>query len=406
MTRRNKKKKPVQQPDNDLKKLQDGLIQELSGYQDEKKEKFHGIDAREDEAPKKKRVNPLKVFVGILIGILILFTIAIVAFFVMRYMGKSELLEKPQTDVVFSAPEELRKEVTVDDSGAVVYNGQRYHYNENITNILCMGVDRDDFNEDNTLAAGDSGQADTLFLVAIDTTTGKTTLLSISRDSMVDVNVYNTKGDYLKTDNMQICLAYATGDGKNMSCENTARSVSRLLYGVPVNAYAAIDLTAIGILNDAIGGVEVEVIEDLSLADPELKLGERINLMGQQAQTYVRARDRSHTSGDEAAQSNSKRMERQKQYLFAFINKALSQTKQDITVPITLFNVASDYMVTDVTAPKVAYLASLLVEHGFSATDIASVPGKASMGEKYAEFNVDQKALYEMILETFYIKEN
>lgn len=63
-------------------------------------------------------------------------------------------------------------------------------------------------------------------------------------------------------------------------------------------------------------------------------------------------------------------------------------------------------MVTNVTAPKVAYLASLLVEHGFSATDIASVPGKASMGEKYAEFKVDQKALYELILETFYIKEN
>ncbi len=98
-------------------------------------------------------------------------------------------------------------------------------------------------------------------------------------------------------------------------------------------------------------------------------------------------------------------MERQKQYITSFIGKTISQTKQDITVPITLFNVASNYMVTDVTAPKVAYLASLIVEHGFSETDILSVPGKASMGERYAEYRVDQKALYELILETFYVKE-
>lgn len=405
MTKRNKKKKPELQADNDLKKLQDGLMQELSEYQNENKEKFHGIDAREDEDSKRKKIHPLKILVGILIGILILLTIAIAAFFVMRFMGKSSLLSKPQVNVEFSAPEKLKREVAVDENGGVEYKGQKYHYNENIINILCMGIDREAFNGEETIAAGDSGQADTLFLITMDTTTGKTNLLSISRDSMVDVNVYTPKGEYVKTDNMQICLAYATGDGKDLSCENTARSVSRLLYGVPVNAYAAIDLTAIGILNDAIGGVDVEVIEDLSQTDPELRLGERVKLIGQQAETYVRTRDRSHTTGDEAAESNSKRMERQKQYITSFISKTISQTKQDITVPITLFNVASDYMVTDVTAPKVAYLASLIVEHGFSETDILSVPGKASMGEKYAEYRVDQKALYELILKTFYVKE-
>ncbi|MEE0419382.1 MAG: LCP family protein [Lachnospiraceae bacterium] len=405
MTKRNKKKKPVLQADNELKKLQDGLIQELSEYQNEKNEKFHGIDAREDEDSKRKKIHPLKILVGILIGILILLTIAIATFFVMRFMGKSSLLSKPQSGVAFSAPEKLKKEVAVDETGGVVYKGQKYQYNENIINILCMGIDKEIFNEADSIAAGDSGQADTLFLITMDTTTGKTKLLSISRDSMVDVNVYTPKGEYVKTDNMQICLAYATGDGKALSCENTARSVSRLLYGVPVNAYAAIDLTAIGILNDAIGGVEVEVIEDLSQTDPGLKLGERVKLLGQQAETYVRTRDRSHTTGDEAAESNSKRMERQKQYITSFIGKTISQTKQDITVPITLFNVASNYMVTDVTAPKVAYLASLIVEHGFSETDILSVPGKASMGERYAEYRVDQKALYELILETFYVKE-
>ena len=32
-----------------------------------------------------------------------------------------------------------------------------------------------------------------------------------------------------------------------------------------------------------------------------------------------------------------------------------------------------------------------------------SVPGEVTMGEKYAEFHVDDKELYEMILDIFYI---
>ena len=37
------------------------------------------------------------------------------------------------------------------------------------------------------------------------------------------------------------------------------RAVSRLFYGMPVAAYAALDLDAIAVLTDAVGGVEVTV---------------------------------------------------------------------------------------------------------------------------------------------------
>ncbi len=89
-------------------------------------------------------------------------------------------MSKPQSGVAFSAPEKLKK-VAVDETGGVVYKGQKYQYNENIINILCMGIDKEIFNEADSIAAGDSGQADTLFLITMDTTTGKTKLLSISR---------------------------------------------------------------------------------------------------------------------------------------------------------------------------------------------------------------------------------
>ena len=101
---------------------------------------------------------------------------------------------------------------------------------------------------------------------------------------MTDVNVYSDLGNFIGTEKLQLCLAYTYGDGKEKSCENTVRAVSRLFYGMPVAAYAALDLDAIAVLTDAVGGVEVTVTKDLTIQDPSLKEGERKVLTGEQAQ--------------------------------------------------------------------------------------------------------------------------
>ena len=105
----------------------------------------------------------------------------------------------------------------------------------------------------------------------LDTKTGKSRLIAISRDTMTDVNVYSDLGNFIGTEKLQLCLAYTYGDGKEKSCENTVRAVSRLFYGMPVAAYAALDLDAITVLTDAVGGVEVPVTKDLTIQNPSLK---------------------------------------------------------------------------------------------------------------------------------------
>ena len=80
---------------------------------------------------------------------------------------------------------------------------------------------------------------------------------------MVDVNVCDSAGKFLGTERLQICLAHAYGDGAESSSENLKLSVSRLLFGIPINAYFTLDLDAISILNDAVGGVTVDVIDDV-----------------------------------------------------------------------------------------------------------------------------------------------
>ena len=86
----------------------------------------------------------------------------------------------------------------------------------------------------------------------------------------------------------------------------------------------------------------------------------------------------------------------------SFLNKALTSTKKDLSVPLKLYEAASPYMVTNLSVDKVTYLALNSISHGGMEPVFESVPGTVKQGEKYAEFYPDEKALYEMILQVFY----
>lgn len=345
---------------------------------------------RKQKAPRKKK-GPL-IAVLIIFGILVLLlATAVGAYFYLNKKGEAQL-KKNQSIASITAPEEASSE---DDGKTIVYNGAKYKYNEDNINILFMGVDRD-MQDTGEKVIGENGQADVLIWAALDSKTGHLSLINISRDAMVDVNKYNVEDKYLGTDKMQLCLAYSYGDGKEKSCENTLQSVSRLMYGMPINAYVAIDYSAIAPLNDAIGGVTVNVLEDLTQSDSALKAGETVTLHGEQAQTYVRSRN------TEVLDSNNQRMERQKQYIDAFLQQAISQTKKNLTLPVTLYNDVSDYMVTNISASEVTHLATLMIQNGVSGGDILTVPGEVTQGDVYAEFNPDDKELYKLILSVFY----
>ena len=300
-----------------------------------------------------------------------------------------------------TAPEQ--EDIILEDEGeTITYKGETYLYNENVTAVLCMGIDREDI-EGNVSTIGQSGQADMLMLAILDTENGNVNLWNISRDSMTDVDIYNVDGDYIRTENLQACLAYAYGDGQKTSCENTVRAVSRLLYGMPIQSYAAIDLDAIRPLNDAVGGVEVTIHEE-DILPARFKPGTTVLLQGDDVEAYVRSRRTEQP--DEPIDTNNNRMARQRQYMMNFIQKALQMTKEDLTTPVKLFNIAmeDDHMVTNLNMQKVAYLTTVFSKVNFTEDSFKTVPGEVVAGEEYAEYHVDDEALYQMILDTFYVK--
>lgn len=84
--------------------------------------------------------------------------------------------------------------------------------------------------------------------------------------------------------------------------------------------------------------------------------------------------------------------------------KRQEQFRKNPLFLLTLYQKIKDFSVTNLSAAEVTYLGTLLFRGGFQDAGILSIKGEASMGETYAEFHVDEQAMYEMVLEVFYRK--
>lgn len=329
--------------------------------------------------------------------ILALILIAAISLLALRYAGILKLTDYENLDM--TAPVIDNATVTVTDKGhTVTYNGKEYKFNTNMTNILCIGVDKYELGVDE----GTGGQADAIYMIALDTATGKTKVIAVPRDIVTDVGIYSTEGEYLRTEKQQLCLAYAYGDGRKSSCLNTSTAVSRLFYQLPINSYFAVNINSIDDLNDAVGGVTITMIDD-SFYDIYLNRhykGETITLYGQNASKYVRQREVAFLS------SSTDRLNRQVTYLKAFTSKALEMTKQDLTTPVTLYNIVAENSETNLTPSTITAFATSVVSSGISELDFVTVPGELISTGTYAEYVVNEEALYELILDTYYTPVN
>ncbi len=350
-----------------------------------KKSSSHSHKHKSSKKSLKRRLPKIIIIVlSVLVGLVLALIITLA---ILIGIGRSEVMGDTD-DVTISVPDGVEN---FEDGKIVNYNGHQYKYKDSMTTMLFMGIDKRDFDTGNDLV-GANGDADVLILYAYDTDNGESSLVSVSRDTMADMDVYSMDGNYLGTKTQQLCLAYAYGDGKEKSCENQIDAVRKLFYNIPINSYLALDLDGISYINDSIGGVIVTPEEDFG----EFTAGSPVTLYGKSAETYVRSRDTSQVD------SNISRMNRQKQYINAFFNQAVETVKGDISTVLNIYDAASPYMITNLTTTKVAYIASSLLQNDFGSLNFQSAPGTTTMGETYAEFYIDETKFYEMFLEIYY----
>lgn len=277
-------------------------------------------------------------------------------------------------------------------SKTIERNGVKYFPRQDITVMLIMGIDevgpvKDSGSYNNT------GEADMIALAVFDETNEQMDILYINRDTMVDMPVLGIGGKPAGTANRQIAVSHTYGSGLEDSCENTKKTVSDLLYGLPINYYVAMNMDAIPILNDAVGGVTVTVVDDFSDVNPNILMGQT-TLMGQDALDYVQER---RGVGD---QKNTSRMERQKEYMKNFLSAFKSKTSASDMFVLNTYEQVSDYIVTDLVANSMSSIWNKYAD--YQLDEVVTLQGENTLENGHYAFILDEAALDALILKMFY----
>lgn len=210
---------------------------------------------------------------------------------------------------------------------------------QDLTNILLIGVN---WEESETAVSGrHARKADFLLLTTIDRKNKTVSTLQLDRDTMTDFRIYDSFGCYTDNRGMQLRLYYTHGASGAESCDNTVWAVSHLLGNIPIDAYLALNMGAITVLNDALGGVTVTLEEDFSKLDAEMTKGTTLTLHGKQAEYFVRSRE---GVGDG---TNVSLMRRQKIFIRAAAEKLVQKMGNDMSYAGTIYNALSGHMLTN-----------------------------------------------------------
>jgi len=325
------------------------------------------------------------------VPVIIMIVILVLVLGVVIFLSMGDIQKTPDKDNVPSTSgDDLEKW----QEGIISHDGKDYIYNQKINAYLIMGIDKDGKVE----TAPDhvsGGQSDAMFLLVTNEADKTMSVVSINRNTMTRIEAFYENGISSGYKTAQICVQHGFGDGRQLSCTRAADAVSYLFYNLPITGYLSIRLDAIPIMNDAIGGVEITVLEDIenSGRGVSLKKGETKKLTGAEAYCYLRGREMDEFD------SATARLRRQEQYIGAFSDQMKAYTKGSTTKMLSIYESIEDYVVTNI---DFADLASELSEYEYDDSRMYTIPGETKMGEIYEEYHVDEEKFYDMIIDIFY----
>lgn len=280
----------------------------------------------------------------------------------------------------------------------IVYKGEKYQYNNRITNILYAGIDSTGKME-TTTQYGNKARADSIALVVMDEKNKKMTILSINRDTMTKIRRYTMNGNDKGLYTTHIGYAYSYGDGGKASCENLCEAVSLLLSDIPVKRYVVTNQDSMPYINKLAGGITLTVPNnDLQERYPEISEGTQVTLDDTNIRDFLQYRD---TAKDF---SNEGRIQRQKTYVTAYVEKMQSMDEKELEDTWDSLDVMDDYLQTSVTRNQYLGLIKTLKKVDFAEENFEQLPGTDQEGELHDEFYVDEETLQELVIRLFYEK--
>lgn len=243
--------------------------------------------------------------------------------------------------------------------------------------ILLMGTDTRD--------ADSNGRSDSMMVATIDPVTKKAYIMSILRDTYVDIPGHGSS---------RLNAAYSYG-----GVELAKETVSNLLE-IPIDYYVTIDFEGFKTLVDTIGGVEIDVEKDMNYTDGgdqhryDIHLTKGLqHLDGTHALQYVRFRH--------DATSDFTRTERQRKFLTALAAELQSSTSI-VKLPSILSSIAP-YLHTNLSLTDMIKLSSLGLDINLDKTEKLQIPPNHLLQEIKVKgasvIGVDNRKLHEYVQE-------
>lgn len=230
-------------------------------------------------------------------------------------------------------------------------------------NILVMGIDHLSSYEQN-LTDIFSGNSDTILLLRFDPTTNSLNMLSIPRDTQV--NIPGIGIDKINDANVRGGAALA------------ARVISDTLNNVPIDRYVRVSTSAFRELVDLLGGIEVFVPQPMQYVDETQKLnidlaqGWQI-LNGEQAEQF--ARFRNDSKGDIG------RVQRQQMLLKALLSRLSSMAVLPRLPQIV--GVMQKYIDTNLSFEEILALVNFGLQIDANNLKMVMLPGRFSTPEEF-----------------------
>ncbi|HHY99252.1 MAG TPA: LCP family protein [Firmicutes bacterium] len=223
-------------------------------------------------------------------------------------------------------------------------------------NILLLGIDRT-YDRDGHPVPG-AQRADTIMLLSMNSASKRASLISIPRDTKVDIPGYGTN---------KINAAHAIGGP-----ELIMKTVEGLI-GLPVDGYVETDFQGFVKLIDLVGGVTVNVDRDMKYRDRagglniNIKAGVR-HLNGVQALQFVRFRH--------DAMGDISRVKRQQELLKAVVTSIA--VPKNLIKARSLLKTAMECIRTDMSLRQVSVVGWFLTHMENGSVETVTLPGNFS----------------------------
>ena len=315
--------------------------------------------------------------------------------FVGAIIAVTKMISKPANDTETTTYSKQNNKAST-----LHFDGKDYQLKANMEVMLIMGIDDREDIGDSQFAIHNS-QADVLYVFAVDHKNKTFQAIQINRETMTGIQTYNNDGTKDAIAEAQICLAHSFGKTEQGRCLNTVDAVSGLLFNIPVDHYISLNMAAISILNEQVGGVTVTVPAGLESADPAFKEGAKVKLQGKQAELFVRSRMSLEND------TNEFRMERQQMFLNAWMDQANHKMDTDSGFALGLVLSLSDYMTSDMSANALSDLANQLKEYknlGTVKTIGETLLESEAKISAFREYYVDMDDLERKVIDLFYVE--